>query len=177
MPSDTAIVVNSTGVPPAARTPRLTSSASVRRCRLHGITSVCVPTTATSGRSRSASVSPVALSIARAGARLGPFFSGSLLMVASCSVGKQKAPLPREGCGAVCVNLVSSGWQPAPGANQHQTNGQAEPEGGTYYYERRYQHLRGRRRDANRHLLEQLVRKALHRTERLRAMPQRVKLF
>jgi hypothetical protein len=70
-PSETAIVFHSIGVPPAARMPRLTSAASARRCRLQGITSVQVLTTATSGRSRSSSPSPVAFNIARAGAREG----------------------------------------------------------------------------------------------------------
>ncbi len=77
-PSDTEIVLNSIGVPPASRTPSLTAWASWRRCRLHGITSVQVLTTATSGRSRSASVRPVALSMARAGARDSPLTRASL---------------------------------------------------------------------------------------------------
>ena len=78
MPSDTAIVLNSTGVPPASRMPALTCSASARRCTLQGVTSVHVLATPTSGFSRSASVNPAPLSIARAGARAVPFFSASL---------------------------------------------------------------------------------------------------
>ncbi len=42
MPSDTATVLNSIGVAPAARTPSLTRSASRRRWKLHGMTSVHV---------------------------------------------------------------------------------------------------------------------------------------
>jgi len=42
MPSDMAMVLNSTGVPPAARMPALTCSASARRCTLQGVTSVQV---------------------------------------------------------------------------------------------------------------------------------------
>ncbi len=39
-PSETATVLNSIGVPPAARTPRFTSTASFRWFRLHGIVSI-----------------------------------------------------------------------------------------------------------------------------------------
>ena len=39
-PSDTAIVLNSIGVPPAARMPSLTRSASSRWLKLHGIVSI-----------------------------------------------------------------------------------------------------------------------------------------
>ena len=42
MPSETATVLNSIGVPPAARTPSFTRSASRRRWKLHGIVSVHV---------------------------------------------------------------------------------------------------------------------------------------
>ncbi len=69
MPSETTTVLNSIGVPPAARIPSLTFSPSARRCMLHGVASVQVLATAISGRSRSASVRPVAFNIARAGAR------------------------------------------------------------------------------------------------------------
>ncbi len=41
-PSLIAMVLNSIGVPPAARTPRLTCSARRRRSRLHGIVSTQV---------------------------------------------------------------------------------------------------------------------------------------
>ena len=45
---------------------------------VHGVTSLHVFATATSGRSRSADESPAARSIARAGAREGPFLVASL---------------------------------------------------------------------------------------------------
>src|SRR3989338_1056745 len=71
-PSETAMVLNSIGVPPAARTPRFTCPASRRRCTLHGITSIQVLAIAMSGRRRSASRRPSAFSMARLGARSGP---------------------------------------------------------------------------------------------------------
>ncbi len=71
-PSDTEIVLNSIGVPPPARMPSLTNSASRRWLKLQGIVSIQVVATPTSGRARSSSVNPMALSIARAGARSGP---------------------------------------------------------------------------------------------------------
>ena len=55
MPSETATVLNSIGVPPAARTPSLTFSASPRRWKLHGITSVQVLAMPTIGRLRASS--------------------------------------------------------------------------------------------------------------------------
>ena len=55
MPSETAMVLNSIGVPPASRMPALTCSASARRCTLQGVTSVQVLATPMSGFSRSAS--------------------------------------------------------------------------------------------------------------------------
>ena len=45
MPSEMAIVLNSIGVPPAARMPSLTFAASARRPKLHGIVSVHVEAT------------------------------------------------------------------------------------------------------------------------------------
>ena len=76
IPSDTAIVPNSNGTAPACRTPSLAAAASPLRCRLHGVTSFQDEATATCGRSMSASLSPTARSIARAGARDGPVVSG-----------------------------------------------------------------------------------------------------
>ena len=49
-PSDTAIVLNSIGVPPASRMPRFTCCASARWFRLHGIVSIQLVATPTSGR-------------------------------------------------------------------------------------------------------------------------------
>src|SRR5450755_139855 len=76
IPSDTAIVPNSNGTAPACRTPSFAAAASPLRCRLHGVTSFQDEATATCGRSMSASLSPTARSIARAGARDGPVVSG-----------------------------------------------------------------------------------------------------
>jgi hypothetical protein len=56
IPSETATVLNSIGVPPAARTPSLTFSARRRRWKLQGITSVQVLAMPMMGR-RSASSS------------------------------------------------------------------------------------------------------------------------
>ena len=72
MPSDTATVLNSIGVPPASRTPSFTLAARRRRWKLHGPISVHVLAMPTSGLCRSASEKPTAFSMARAGARLGP---------------------------------------------------------------------------------------------------------
>ena len=77
-PSETETVLNSSGVPPAARIPRFTRWASARWLRLHGIVSIHVVETPTSGFARSSSVRPTAFSIARAGARSGPSVSAAL---------------------------------------------------------------------------------------------------
>src|SRR3954470_24606891 len=99
-PSETEIVLNSIGVPPASRMPRLTCRASARWLRLHGIVSIQVVQTPTSGFARSSSVKPVPFSIARAAARSGPSvraalrrLAGSLgrsygLLTAGCSFGR-----------------------------------------------------------------------------------------
>src|ERR1700690_1213203 len=60
---------------------------------LHGVTSDQVFATAISGFSRSASVSPVAFSIARAGARLMPFLMESLRMSSVAKRGELPNPL------------------------------------------------------------------------------------
>ncbi len=49
MPSEMAIVLSSIGVPPAALMPSLTLAASARRWKLHGMVSIHVLATATSG--------------------------------------------------------------------------------------------------------------------------------
>ena len=77
-PSETAIVLNSIGVAPASRMPRLTCGASARWLRLHGIVSIQVVQTPTIGLARSSSVKPIAFSIARAPARSGPSVSAAL---------------------------------------------------------------------------------------------------
>ena len=79
VPSEIAIVVELDRRPAAGPDPSRTFSAELPQDAIvQGITSVHVLTTATSGRSRSASVRPVPFNIARAGARDGPFFSASL---------------------------------------------------------------------------------------------------
>src|SRR6185437_2288131 len=83
MPSVTAMVLNSTGVPPAAQMPSAASRASARKLRLHGLTSDQVCTTATSGFLIASSSMPVARNIARAGARSGPLLIRSLRIVVS----------------------------------------------------------------------------------------------
>ena len=55
MPSEIATVLNSIGVPPAARTPSLTCSARRRRWKLHGIVSVQVLAMPTIGSRRASS--------------------------------------------------------------------------------------------------------------------------
>ena len=77
-PSETEIVLNSIGVPPASRMPALTRCASSRWLKLHGIVSIQVVETPTSGRERSSSLKPMPFSIARAGARSGPSVSAAL---------------------------------------------------------------------------------------------------
>ena len=55
IPSEIAIVLSSIGVPPAARMPSLTLAPSARRWKLHGIVSIHVLATATSGLDRASS--------------------------------------------------------------------------------------------------------------------------
>ncbi len=85
-PSETETVLNSIGVPPAARIPSFTCFASTRWLKLHGIVSIQVVATPTSGLARSSSVNPTAFSIARAGARSTPSVSFALRRLAG-SVG------------------------------------------------------------------------------------------
>ena len=72
MPSDTAIVTNSIGKPPASRTPCLARFASRSSGMLQGVTSFQLDATPTWALPQSASVMPTARSIARAGARSMP---------------------------------------------------------------------------------------------------------
>ena len=81
-PSETAIVLNSTGVPPASRIPRRTCRASSRWFQLHGIVSIHVVAMPTSGRASASSSRPIPFSIARAGARSTPSVSAALLRLA-----------------------------------------------------------------------------------------------
>src|ERR1017187_238347 len=73
MPSEIAMVLHSSGTPPAARTPSLIFSDKRRRCALHGIASVHVLATATSGLScKSSSLRPTDRRYERAAARPNP---------------------------------------------------------------------------------------------------------
>src|SRR5262249_9547007 len=72
MPSDTAMVLYSMGVPPAARIPAFTRSDKRRKWKLQGMTSIQVFATPMIGRDKSSSVNPTAFNIALAGARAGP---------------------------------------------------------------------------------------------------------
>ena len=78
MPSDTAMVTNSSGKPPAARTPSLARLASRSRGMLQGVTSFHELATPTWGLSQSSSVMPTARSMARAGARSNPSVTSRL---------------------------------------------------------------------------------------------------
>ena len=77
-PSDTAIVLNSTGVPPVSTIPRRTWRASSRWFQLHGIVSIHVVAMPTSGRASASSSKPMPFNIARAGARSTPSVSAAL---------------------------------------------------------------------------------------------------
>ena len=77
MPSETTIVLKSTGVAPPARMPSRTGSANLSRCMLQGVTVDHVFTTAMIGPLSSSSPIPVARSIARAGALAAPLVIAS----------------------------------------------------------------------------------------------------
>ena len=81
IPSETAIELKSTGVPPAARMPARTGTANLSRSILHGPILVHVLKTAIIGPSKFSSSMPVARSMARAAARLGPLTIASLRLV------------------------------------------------------------------------------------------------
>src|SRR3954452_5821091 len=87
MPSLTAIVTNSIGYPPAARTPSLASLASRSRVMLQGVTSFHDDATPIWDLSQSSSVMPTARSIARAGARSNPSVTSNDRGFMVCSVG------------------------------------------------------------------------------------------
>ncbi len=90
IPSDTAMVTNSKGNPPAARTPSLARRARRARGRLHGVTSFHEEATPIWGLSQSPSPMPTALSMARAGARVGPSVTSWLrgfIPLSGCSDG------------------------------------------------------------------------------------------
>src|ERR1700691_4500251 len=72
MPSETAIVTNSKGTPPASRTATLVRLAKRSSGRLHGVTSFQLAATPIWGLVMSSSGRPMARNIDRAGARLLP---------------------------------------------------------------------------------------------------------
>ena len=72
MPSLTVMVPNSKGVAPAERMPSRAAWASLPRWMLQGVTSLALLAMPMNGRFRSSSPSPIARSMARAGARSGP---------------------------------------------------------------------------------------------------------
>src|SRR5579862_3220304 len=71
-PSEIAMVLNSMGVPPASRIPSLTLADNRRRWKLHGMVSIQVLATPINGLRRSESLKPIALNMARDGARSRP---------------------------------------------------------------------------------------------------------
>ena len=71
-PSLMAMVLNSMGVPPAARTPSFTFAESRRRWKLQGMVSIQVLATPIKGLARSSLVKPMALNMERAPARSRP---------------------------------------------------------------------------------------------------------
>src|SRR5574344_774746 len=74
MPSHTAMVLNSSGVPPAISTPSLTARATLSRCTWPGTTSLKELAMPISGRRICPSDRPAALSSERCGARWAPSF-------------------------------------------------------------------------------------------------------
>src|SRR5699024_9534591 len=78
-PSETVIVLNVIGAPPASLAPLLALSAKSLICILQGVTSLHVLAIPTIGFLKSSSVKPTARSIARFGAFLVP--SNTLLLI------------------------------------------------------------------------------------------------
>ena len=78
MPSETEIVPNSSGKPPAACTPSLARLASRSRERLQGVISFHDDATPICGLSQSSSPMPTARSMARAGALASPSVTSRL---------------------------------------------------------------------------------------------------
>ena len=100
MPSDTEMVPNSIGKPPAANTPSLTALASRSSDRLHGVISFHDDATPICGLAKSSSPMPTARSIPRAAAfsrpsvtsRLRGLMSGAEGMTASMAFGVFQRP-------------------------------------------------------------------------------------
>ena len=91
MPSQMPITPNSSGTPPAPRTPALTASTTLRRCMWPGTTSLKELAMPMNGLSISASLMPSARSSERCGARATPRLISSLLTVTT--------PFPRGPAG------------------------------------------------------------------------------
>ena len=72
MPSETAIVENTSPTPPESATPALACSDNSGPVRLHGVTSLPADTTPIWGLAKSSSDNPTARNIARAPALAGP---------------------------------------------------------------------------------------------------------
>ena len=72
MPSETEMVVNARGVPPAASTPSCACAACSASVPLQGVVSPAVVTTPMKGRAMAASSSPIPRMKARCGARSMP---------------------------------------------------------------------------------------------------------
>ena len=72
MPSEIAIVLNSIGVPPAARMPSFTFADRRRRWKLHGIVPIHVFATPMSGLRRSSSREPDRIQVRARGRAVGP---------------------------------------------------------------------------------------------------------
>src|SRR6266699_3411747 len=85
-PSEMAIVLNSIGVPPAARIPSFTLAESRRRWKLHGMVSIQVLATPISGLARSSLVKPIALNMERAPDRARPSVMRRLRCLGSISL-------------------------------------------------------------------------------------------
>src|SRR5699024_1205587 len=79
IPSDTVIVLNIIGTPPASRAPFLALSAKSLICTLQGVTSLHVLAIPIIGFLKSSSVNPTALNIALFGDFIGP--SKTLLLI------------------------------------------------------------------------------------------------
>ena len=94
MPSDTAMVVNSIGKPPASRTPSFDRLASRSSGMLQGVTSFHDDATPPAACSQSSSVMPIARSMARAGARLGPSVTSRLRGLMSTGVSPSLVAMP-----------------------------------------------------------------------------------
>ena len=99
MPSLTVMVPNLNGTPPfpdsGLRTPSLAAWAKRSRCTLQGVTSLARLAMATKGFSMSSWVMPIAMSMARAGARWGSWVISALrcfVLAALVAVVKGSSP-------------------------------------------------------------------------------------